>query len=558
MLQFSIGASALQASQRALDVAGNNIANANTPGYHRQIVQLSNATPYRLDKLSVGRGVEVAGIRRIVNDNIEDSQVRQAATIGASESQLTVATQLESRLSNEKASPGARLETLFNQLEQLSSQLNSSAARKLVVASADQLAREFNSVATDLLRQRDDVDRSINAVVAEINLLTKSIARLNAEIARQNTQGISPNDLLDQRSQAIQQLSQRIGVDILDGNQGQVTVLSDGAPLVISERALSLEMVHDEANDTGIRLQGTDAILSISGGQLGGYLAARNETVPRYLSRFDDLARAVVGAFNSVQTTGIGVAGAFINLTSQQPVRDVNQKLNSVGLPTPPMAGSLTVAVTDTATGQRTLTTINIDPEQQSLSDVANALGAIPNLQVFVNPQGGTLSVMSALGFTFDFRGDGAAPSDTAGVLSALGLNAFFTGGDAATLKVSDDLLRNADHLATSRSGQPGDSSNLQRLAALRDAPLMPNQTTLSNDFIQTVADIGSDVQGLTEQQETNQLLFDRLEQQRQSLSGVDPNEEMVNLLKYQKMFQIASKYINILNDVYGELLQIR
>ncbi|TXT27398.1 MAG: flagellar hook-associated protein FlgK [Planctomycetota bacterium] len=213
-MQFSIGVSALQASQRALDVSGNNIANANTPGYHRQVVQLSSATPLRLDKLSIGRGVDVTGIQRIVNDNIEDSQVRQAAATGASESHLTVATQLESRIANEKASPGARLETLFNRLEQLSSQLNSSSARKLVVASADQLAREFNSVATDLLRQRDDVDQSINAVVAEINPLTKSIARLNAEIARQTSQGISPNDLLDQRSQAIQQLSQRIGIEM--------------------------------------------------------------------------------------------------------------------------------------------------------------------------------------------------------------------------------------------------------------------------------------------------------------------------------------------------------
>ncbi|TXT27397.1 MAG: flagellar hook-associated protein 1 FlgK, partial [Planctomycetota bacterium] len=214
-----------------------------------------------------------------------------------------------------------------------------------------------------------------------------------------------------------------------------MTVLSDGVPLVISGRALSLEVVRDETDQVGIRPQGTDAALSISGGQLGGYMAARNETVPRYLSRLDELAGAVARAFNSVQTTGVGVAGAFTNLTSQQPVRDVNQTLNSAGLPSPPIAGSLTVALTDTATGQRTLTTININPVQQSLSDVANALGAIPNLQVFVNPQGGTLSVMSASGFTFDFRGDGETPSDMAGMLSALGLNAFFTGGDAATLK---------------------------------------------------------------------------------------------------------------------------
>lgn len=558
MPQFGIGVSALQAGQRGLEITGHNIANANTPGYHRQVVQLTSATPVRFGKLSIGRGVEVADIQRIVSNNLEASQVRQAVATGASESQLTVATQLESRLSNEKASPGARLETLFNQLEQLSSQLNSSPQRKLVVASADQLAREFNSLASDLMRLRDDTDQSISAVVAEINPLTKQIAQLNSEISQQTAQGTSPNDLLDQRTQAIQQLSQWIEIEPQAGNQGQVTLLTRGIPLVVSGRALTLENFRDPNDHIGIRPQGTDTELVITGGQLGGLLAARHELLPRYQTKLDDLARQVARSFNSVQTTGVGVAGAFTNLTSQQPVSDVTKTLNSVGLPSPPKAGSLTVAVTEVATGQRTLTTISIDPAQQSLADVANAVGAISHVQVFVNPQGGTLSVMSEPGFTFDFRGDGQQAADTSGVLSALGLNSFFTGGDAATLKVSSDLLANADRLATSRSGQPGDSTNLQQLVALRDAPLMPNQTTLSGDFIQTVSDIGADVVGLTDQRDTNQLLFDRLESQRQSLSGVDPNEEMVNLLKYQRMFQIASKYINVLNEAYNELLQIR
>lgn len=558
MLQFAIGVSALRASQRALEVAGNNIANANTPGYHRQVVQLSSVTPQRLDSLSVGRGVEVSGIQRIVNDNIEKTQVHQIALTAAAESQLSVATRLESRLSNEGASPGARLEVLFNRLEQLSSQLNSSSARKLVVASADQLAREFNSVAADLQRQRNEVEQTINAVVAEVNPLTRKIAQLNAEIAQQTAQGVSPNDLLDQRSLAIQQVGQRIGIQLQDGNQGQITLLSNGVPIVISGRALPLEVVRNSADHIVIRPQGTDANITIADGQLGGLLTARDELLPRYQSRLDSLARVVAQAFNSVQTTGVGVAGAFTQLMSQQPVRDVTLALNSAGLPSTPNAGSLTVALTDVSTGERSLTTIEIDPARQSLNDVANALGGVSNLQAFVNSQTGTLSVMSAPGFTFDFRGDGESSSDTAGVLSALGLNSFFTGGDAATLRVSHDLLSNADRLATSRSGQPGDSTNLQRLVAVRDAPLMPNQNTLSNDFIQTVVDIGIDVQGLANQKETNQLLFDRLEEQRQSLSGVDPNEELVNLLKYQRMFQIASKYIKSVNDAFDELLTIR
>ncbi len=557
-MQFSIGVSALQASQRAMDVIGNNIANANTPGYHRQVVQLGTVTPLQLGKLSIGRGVSVTGIQRSVDENVEAAQIRQAGATGASESQLSVATQLESQISNDVASPGAQLETLFNQLEQLTSQLNSSPARQQAVASADQLAQQFNSSDNDLTHLQNDVDHSINAVVAEINPLTNQIAQLNTEIARQSSLGGAPNDLLDQRAQAIQQLSQKIGVDVLPGNQGQVTLLSGGAPLVVSGRAMTLQVVHDTGNRVSIRPVNSSTDLAINGGQLGGYLVARNEDIPKYQQRLDDLSRSVASAFNSVQTTGVGVAGAFTTLTSQQAVRDVTQKLNATGLPVPPSTGSLTVGLTNIATGERTLTTINIDPTQQSLTDVGNALGTIPNLQTFVNSQAGTVSLMSSPGFTFDFRGNGTAPPDSSDLLSSLGINSLFTGGNAATMKVSGDLLQNADRLATSSSGQPGDTTNLQRLVALRDAPLMPNNETLSGNSLQTIANIGADVRGLTENHDTNQLLSDRLAQQSQSVAGVDTNEELVNLLKYQRTFQIASKYISALNDAYNELLSIR
>jgi flagellar hook-associated protein 1 FlgK len=86
----------------------------------------------------------------------------------------------------------------------------------------------------------------------------------------------------------------------------------------------------------------------------------------------------------------------------------------------------------------------------------------------------------------------------------------------------------------------------------------MPNNETLSGNYLQTTANIGAEVRGLTEHHDTNQLLSDRLAQQGQSVAGVDTNEEMVNLLKYQQSFQIASKFISALNDAYNELLSIK
>ena len=657
MLGFSIGVSALQASQRAMEIVGNNVSNANTPGYHRQVVQLATMQPMQIRGLSIGRGVEVSGIQRMISDQVEQALIRKSAEAGFSDAQLSQMSHLESRLSTETGSPDVRLETLFNQMVQLSSRVSDSSSRKLVIGSAQQLANEFNSLAADLFQQGADLDKSIAQTVGEINPLAQQVAQLNGEISRLNNQDIEANDLLDQRMQLIHELSQRIGIEVQAGNQGQVTLLADGVPLVIGERAIELVATHDDSGAASVRVAGSDAGFPITGGTLGGLLNARNERLPEYRARLDDLAREVARAFNAVQSTGVGVAGAFSSLTGQQSVNDVNAKLSSAGLPFPPTAGSLFVAVTDTATGQRTLTEIAIDPAQQSLNDVASALAAVPNLQAFVNTQTGKLSLFAAPGHTLDFRGGldtpptttfsagttttpslggvfngdsndrhsftfssngtvGVTPGlqlrvtdqagntittldvgqgyeagtplrigngltvslsagtvasgdsfssqvvgapDTAGMLSALGLNTFFTGQDATTLKVSAELIANADRLATSRSGQPGDTTNLQRLIGLRDTPTMTGDSeTFSDFFHQILSDIGTDVRSLTEAHETNQLLTDRLNATRQSVSGVDINEEMVNLLKFQRMFQVASRYINAVNEALDSLLAIR
>jgi flagellar hook-associated protein FlgK len=148
---------------------------------------------------------------------------------------------------------------------------------------------------------------------------------------------------------------------------------------------------------------------------------------------------------------------------------------------------------------------------------------------------------------------------DTSGLLSALGLNTFFTGDDASTMKVNVDLLDHPERLATSRTGEPGDASNLHRMLALRDASVLNDNTqTFAKAFNLTVADIGTEVGALQQLNETNQLLTERIETEIQSESGVDSNEEMVEILKYQQMFQMAAKYVNTVSDTFDELLKLQ
>lgn len=150
------------------------------------------------------------------------------------------------------------------------------------------------------------------------------------------------------------------------------------------------------------------------------------------------------------------------------------------------------------------------------------------------------------------------ANADEGGLLTALGMNTLFSGDDAASLTVRPDLLADPKLLNASRTGQIGDGTNLRRLAALRDRPVLNNGTQTLREFhASLVADVGIRVQELSERQAAQQDLDQQLQAQKQGISGVDPNEELVKMLQFERAFQAASRYITVVNDSLQELFNI-
>jgi flagellar hook-associated protein 1 FlgK len=657
VLQFSIGVSALQAAQQGLAIAGNNLANASTPGYHRQVPQVTSQDPMTLGGLSFGRGIAITDIHRAVDQQLDASLTQQLTQNGMVDARLTASTQLEQTLSTGAGTPQGQLESLLNNLQQLSANPTDSAARQVAVSSASSVATAFNSVADSLTQMQLGLDQSIRGVISQINPLTSQIAALNGKISQLTSQGVSPNDLLDQRGQLVDNLAQKIGLQVQNGNNGQITLLVAGLPLVIGDQAQTLEPRTNKAGEVTLGISGSDPSVSLTSGQLGGLLTQRNTQLADYRNRINTLARQVMSSFDAVQSTGLGGSGGFTQLTGQRGVSSVSANLNAAGLAFPPGAGSLYIGVTNTATGERTMTEVKIDPKSQSIQDVSNSLASsVPHVQSFVNTQTGTLSVIAASGYTFDFTGGidsapttsslagttstptlggkytgpandsytfkfnssgtiGVTPDlqadvtdqtgavigkinvglgyqtgqpitlangvtlklssggvtsgdsftsrvvstpDTGGLLTSLGMNTLFSGNDASSMKVNSDVLADPGRLATSQSGQAGDATNLQRFVALGStAVLSGGKQTFAQYSNQMVSDIGADVQSLTGQQSTNQLLTSRIQAQQQSVSGVDTNEELADVLKYQQMFQLAGKYISAVNDALQQLVQI-
>lgn len=657
MLGFSIGVSTLQAAQQGLAIAGNNIANASTPGYHRQIANFSTTTPTQVGNLSLGNGVAITDINRAVSEQLDAALTAQLTQNGLTDVSLSASTQIQQALSNNLDSPATKLESLLNTLQSLSSNPTNGAAQQAAVAGASNLANAFNAAASDLLQIRQGLDQSISGVVGQINAISKQIAALNSQISKISNQGISANNLIDQRGQLVNDLAGYVGIQVTNGNNGALTIsASGGALLVAGETAQTLMTGSNSKGDITIQLKGSDTTFDISGGQLGGMLSQRNQTLAGYQNQLDSMAQQIAASFNSIQSTGLGGSGGLATITSQNGVKDVAAMLNAAGLTNAPQYGSLFVGVTDTATGARTITEVPINPQTQSLQDVANAItSTVPNVQAYINNQTGTMTITSNSGYKFDFTGGyqatpttnltattstpsiggsytgatndnytftfmgdgtvGVTPGlqaqvtnqkgdviatvdvgqgyqagqplsiangltmslgagdvttgdsfatpvvgqpDAGGLLTSLGLNTMFTGSTAATLKVSSDLTSDPSRLATSRTGQPSDVSNLVRFTALGDAAVMNGGTqTFSQYATSMVTDIGTSVKYLTNQQSTNATLTTSITTQQQSVSGVDTNEELAKVLQYQQLFAVASKYISAINDALSSLLQI-
>ena len=150
------------------------------------------------------------------------------------------------------------------------------------------------------------------------------------------------------------------------------------------------------------------------------------------------------------------------------------------------------------------------------------------------------------------------ANPDTANILSALGLNSFFDGKDSTDIEVKQAIVDDPDRLATSVSGDIGDTKNLARLISLRSKNTLGGGRQTFDDFLaDTSSEIGFLVQSSISIQESVSELNFRYKSERDSISGVDVNEELVNLTQHQKSYEAAVQVVRTMESMLDELFQL-
>lgn len=559
---LGISANALNAASLGLQVTGNNIANANTPDYIRERLIQSPQLPQQEGGLLIGLGVKIEGVTQIIDKFLQERLRNATSDLASSEAEENAYAQLESVI-NELGDNdlSTSLTSFFNSIHDVLNQPESSSVRNIAIQRGRGLADSIRRLDQQVRDLHQDTNQRVISAADDINALLKDIAELNDQILIAEGGRVLPSDavgLRDRRSAALAKLAEITDIRALEQETGDVTVYSGGEFLVFRGTYRTVAVVttaEDNLQVSEIRIAELDAALTSGGGRLGGLLTARDEVLAGFISQLDQFSQALIYEFNKVHSGGQGLVG-LSQLTSEHAAANAAAALDEAGLPFTPANGLFQIQVYNSQTSERKTYDIRVDlnglDTDTTLTDLAAQIDAIDGLTGSITLEGKLQITADATPLSFAFAGD------TSGVLAALGINTFFTGTHAADIAISQDLRADPKRLAISGGGVAVDTKNGQLLANLLTAPLAAQQgASLAVIYDRMTGNVAQGAQTARGVADGLRSFQQTLESQHLSVSGVNIDEEAIQMLEYQRAYQAAARLISTINELLDTLLNL-
>jgi len=567
---LQIGKSAIMAHSLAMDVVGNNIANAGTDGYARRAVDLHSIRGIKTPQGPyLGLGVNADSIRRLADVYLEQRLRDARSTASSFTSQDEALSRLEgvfNELGDNDLSTA--INDFFTALSTLQGNPEERSIRRSVVETAITFTESVRSMRDRIDTLRKDINSELGAAVDTVNSITAELATLNIEISRLEAGGAatggSANSLRDRRDALLGELADLVEVRVIDLDNGSINVFAGSDPLVMGNR--SYDVTTQTRIDRGVVV--SDIVfaadgrpLELDGGKIEGLVTARNEILPEFVDDLDTWAGAFVEGFNRIHSSGQGL-DIHQDITGVNSVADINAALNAAGLDFAPNTGTFDINVRNDASGDTVAFRLHVDLDgldgndttlSSLVADINGALAAsFPQVQASVGP-GNTLRISSSvpgLGFSFS--------NDTSGALAALGVNTFFVGHDSSDIDVSRLVNDNPGYIAAALTDMPGDNSNVTKLVEFQQDPLGALGGASVEEYYQgIVSTLGIRAAAAQDRQQGALAIKASVEGQRETFSGVSLDEEAVKLIRYQSGYAAAARYISTVDELLDVLLSM-
>jgi flagellar hook-associated protein 1 FlgK len=553
---------ALQAFSTGITVAGQNISNANTPGYIREELTLDTNLPYESGQLVLGTGVQVDGIRQQVNRFLETrlhaAKGDQAAAQASSEIYLLLENAIN-ELGDEDLSTA--LSNFVAAVQDVANEPDNVPLRQRLISQGEALARDIVDMRGRVDALREGQSLKVVDLVKEANGLIDEIDRLNPQITRLEASGLLRSDagaLRTQRYNAMQRLSEIVPIRYRDREDGGVDVFMGGDYLVLDGAKQHLEIYEQADRDVAVsfvRTTTTRSVLPDGGGELRGIIDGRDQVLGGFVDDLNAFAANLISGFNRLHASGEGRAG-YEAITAEHGVTNSAAALNAAGLPFAITHGGFDLKIVNAATGEVTTTRIAIDLDglnanDTTLTSLAGVIDGLGNVDASVDAAG-RLNLSAAAGYELKF-GD-----DTSGALAALGINTFFSGTDADSIGVRTELKTDHRLFASGRGGGVADNSNASALAVVLDGAMDDlGGQSLSGFYDSVISKVG---QGSSSEQtlaEGATAYVESLQSQREQYSGVSLDEETIAVMQFQRSFQSAARMISVIDELLGVLLSV-
>jgi flagellar hook-associated protein 1 FlgK len=614
---IEMGKRALAAHTEAMQTTGHNLSNAGTEGYSRQRVEMTAAPPLDDPGLNramvpgqLGQGVMTQSVNRVRDDLLEKRINSTASGEGYWAARDNYVLQLE-KVQNEPAeiSVRGRMDKFWEGWQDLSIHPDEMASRKAVLERGQGLMDAIHDKNTNLTNVAVALNDDIGVTVGEVNGYLKNIAALNVQIEKVKGMGDNPNDLLDQRDLLTNKLSSIVPITVenkRDPDEFQIHM--NGVHLVQGKVASPLEVVGDQNNEGYWKVirPDTKEAVTLTGGKLGALVELRDVDTRKEIQNLDLMTVHFTDLVNEVHSAGYGVNGD----TGKKFFTEYHSVLNADGSFDKNGDGVLDSTYAFRLTGKNAL-----DPQQQiglagtmtlpgksgDLTIKYNAADTVHDVIARINNAGGEVSARLDREGKLELK---AVPSDDpanppfvlrhvedsgqflvgySGLLAGTGtagaydwnnpqaITALAGGGTtfavsplphpSAWVGINEELKADPGKLAAGlgANGKPaeaGDGSAALAIASLRGGQVnVGDARTFDDYFARSVADIGLKGETAKISLETQSKVMKDLHDMRDSISGVNIDEEMSNLLKFQHGYNAAARFITNWNDMLDTII---
>ncbi len=554
MNMYKLALGGLNAAQAGLATTSHNINNATTVGYNRQRVMVSTAGAQATSNGYIGRGVQVDTVVRSYDSFLYKQLVGAQGSGAQLQTQYDQVSAINNLFADRTVGIAPGLTNFFTSMNAVASKPADPAARQDLLGKANSLATQIRSAYTEMQNQRIGLNTQITTTVEQVNSYLSRIDDLNQQIslATGKAGGSPPNDLLDQRDQAVMELNQLVGITTYEqGDKINISLANGGQALLSGNTIYPLQAVAS-AKDAGrtaiaytlpagsgktVAVELNDA--EVTGGSLGGLLQFRSSSLDVMQSQLGQMAVGLALSFNEQHKQGLDQNGNpgtdFFGIGSPQGVPNAQNKSNA------------------TLTGEFTnLNNINAKEYEVSFDGTNYRVLRMPEgSQVYNGPATGTpgtLNLDSEMGVT-------------------LTISAPPRAGDKWSLAPTRDAARDLTVLisdpykvaAADLEGGDANGKNALKLAQLQNSKVLGNGTMSVNDmFGQVVNTVGVQTQQLKSAATAQANLITQKLAAQQAVSGVNLNEEYVSLSLYQEQYQASARIIDVASTMFDTLLGLR